>query len=226
MVTRYGPRVTVARLTVRSSPTGNVPRRKTLSRQKTICYTVGPAVWIFLATTRTFMKDMTLSQQGRGAALHVWINERHGRGMLCVNWPWMLLLTAPMDTIILQSCSPASTTPLLQKSKHQFPTTATSLIKASYSSKHITVITFLSLKFVITLCWAKLTRLVMTICTWDLGEPVWTRGRRQRLCKKQGKVRFKMKLYWIINWSIMYHQVSYSNCSTHLICTCIPLLVS
>ena len=33
-VTRYGPRVTVARVTVRSSPTGNVPPRKTLSRQK------------------------------------------------------------------------------------------------------------------------------------------------------------------------------------------------
>jgi len=138
----------------------------------------------------------------------------------------MLLLTAPMDTINLQSCSPASPTPLLQKSKHQFPTTATSLIKASYSLKHITMTTFLSLKFVITLCWAKVTRLAMTICTWDLWELVWTRGRRQRWCKRQGKLRFEMKLYWIINWSIMHHQVSDSNCSTHLICNCIPLLVS
>lgn len=72
----------------------------------------------------------------------------------------------------------------MQKSKHQFPTTATSLIKASYSSKHITVTTFLSLQFIITPCWAKLTRLAMTTCTWDLWEPVWTRGRRQRLCKR------------------------------------------
>jgi len=53
-------------------------------------------VRVFPATTRTFTKDMALSEQGRGAAWHVWINERHGRGtawsrhghgMLCVNRP-------------------------------------------------------------------------------------------------------------------------------------------
>ena len=51
--------------------------------QKTICYTVGLAVRIFPATMRTFTKDMALTEQGRGAAWHVWINARHGRGMLC-----------------------------------------------------------------------------------------------------------------------------------------------
>jgi hypothetical protein len=45
---------------------------------------------------RTFAKDTARSEQGRSAAWHVWINERHGRGkawerhgrgMLCVNPP-------------------------------------------------------------------------------------------------------------------------------------------
>jgi hypothetical protein len=54
------------------------------------------AVRVFPATTRTFTKDKALSEQGRGAAWHVWINarhgrgtawERHGHGMLCVNRP-------------------------------------------------------------------------------------------------------------------------------------------
>jgi len=57
------------------------------------CWTT---VRVFPATTRTFTKDTALSEQGRGAAWHVWINERHGRGtawaqhgrgMLCVNRP-------------------------------------------------------------------------------------------------------------------------------------------
>jgi hypothetical protein len=43
-----------------------------------------------------------------------------------------LLLRAPMNTIILQSCSSTSTTPLLQKRKHQFPTTVTSLVEAHH----------------------------------------------------------------------------------------------
>ena len=42
--------------------------------------TVGLAVRIFPATMRTFTKDKALSEQGRGAAWHVWINARHGRG--------------------------------------------------------------------------------------------------------------------------------------------------
>ena len=46
----------------------------------TICYAVGLAVRIFPATMRTFTKDTALSEQGRGAAWHVWINARHGRG--------------------------------------------------------------------------------------------------------------------------------------------------
>jgi len=54
----------------------------------------GLAVRIFPATMRTFTKDTALSEQGRGAAGHVLINarhgrgkawERHGNGMLCVN---------------------------------------------------------------------------------------------------------------------------------------------
>ena len=49
--------------------------------------TVGLAVRIFTATMRTFAKDTALSEQGRGAAWHVWINARHRRGMLCVNRP-------------------------------------------------------------------------------------------------------------------------------------------
>ena len=40
----------------------------------------GLAVRIFPATMRTFTKDTALSEQDRGAAWHVWINERHGRG--------------------------------------------------------------------------------------------------------------------------------------------------
>ena len=40
----------------------------------------GLAVQIFPATMRTFTKDTSLSEQGRGAAWHVWINARHGRG--------------------------------------------------------------------------------------------------------------------------------------------------
>ena len=41
---------------------------------------VGLAVRIFPATTRTSTKDTALSEEGRGAAWHVWINARHGRG--------------------------------------------------------------------------------------------------------------------------------------------------
>jgi len=48
--------------------------------KKTICSTVGLAVRIFPATTRTFTKDTALSEQGRGAAWHVWINALPGRG--------------------------------------------------------------------------------------------------------------------------------------------------
>ena len=54
-------------------------------KKKTICYTVGLAVRIFPATMRTFTKDTALSEQGRGAAWHVWINARHGRGTA---WVW------------------------------------------------------------------------------------------------------------------------------------------
>ena len=55
---------------------------------------VGLAVWIFSGTTRTLTKDTALSEQGRGAAWHAWINDtawqgngigtaraRHGHGM-------------------------------------------------------------------------------------------------------------------------------------------------
>ena len=35
---------------------------------------------IFPATMRTFTKDTALSELGRGAAWHVWINARHGSG--------------------------------------------------------------------------------------------------------------------------------------------------
>jgi hypothetical protein len=38
------------------------------------------AVPVFPATMRTVTKDTALSEQGRGAAWHVWINARHGRG--------------------------------------------------------------------------------------------------------------------------------------------------
>ena len=49
-------------------------------QKKTICYTVGLAVRTFPAIMRTFTKDTALSKQGSGAAWHVWINARHGRG--------------------------------------------------------------------------------------------------------------------------------------------------
>jgi len=48
---------------------------------------VGLAVRIFPATTRTFTKDMALSEHGRGAAWHVWINgtawQGNGMGTAC-----------------------------------------------------------------------------------------------------------------------------------------------
>jgi hypothetical protein len=54
--------------------------------KKTICWTVGLAVRIFPATTRTFTKDTAMSERGRCAAWHVWINGTawQGNGMLCV----------------------------------------------------------------------------------------------------------------------------------------------
>ena len=55
-------------------------------QKKTICYSVELAVRIFPATMRTFTKDTALSEQGRGAAWHVWINARHGRGTACYVW--------------------------------------------------------------------------------------------------------------------------------------------
>ena len=54
-------------------------------QKKTTCYTVGLAVRIFPATMRIFTKDTALSEQGRGAAWHVWINTRHGKG---TGWAW------------------------------------------------------------------------------------------------------------------------------------------
>jgi hypothetical protein len=39
-----------------------------------ICETVGLSVRLFLATMRTFTKDTALSENGRGAAWHVWIS--------------------------------------------------------------------------------------------------------------------------------------------------------
>ena len=54
--------------------------------KKTICYTDALAVRIFPATMRTFTKDTALSEQGRGAEWHVWINTRHGRGTACYVW--------------------------------------------------------------------------------------------------------------------------------------------
>ena len=55
--------------------------------KKTLCSSVGEAVRIFPATMRTSTKDTALSEQGRGAAWQLWINARHGHGMLCVNRP-------------------------------------------------------------------------------------------------------------------------------------------
>ena len=47
----------------------------------------GLAVWIFLATMRTFTKDAALSEQGMGAAWQGNGMARHGNSMLCVNRP-------------------------------------------------------------------------------------------------------------------------------------------
>ena len=44
------------------------------------------AVRIFPAAMRTFTKDTALWEQGRGAAWHVRINARHGRGTACYVW--------------------------------------------------------------------------------------------------------------------------------------------
>jgi len=59
-------------------------------QKKTICETVGLAVRILPATMRTFTKDTALSEHGRGAAWHVWINglawQGNGRGTVCYMW--------------------------------------------------------------------------------------------------------------------------------------------
>jgi hypothetical protein len=54
----------------RSIPTAVKSGNSTLQK-KTICLTVGLAVRIFPATTRTFTKDTALSEQGRVAAWHM-----------------------------------------------------------------------------------------------------------------------------------------------------------
>jgi hypothetical protein len=47
---------------------------KVVIRSIPIFCTVGLTVQIFLATARTFTKDTALSENGRGAAWHVWIS--------------------------------------------------------------------------------------------------------------------------------------------------------
>jgi hypothetical protein len=64
----------------RSIPTTVKSGSSTLQK-KTICYTVGPAVRIFPAITRTFTKDTALSEQSRGAAWH-----GNGMGTACYVW--------------------------------------------------------------------------------------------------------------------------------------------
>ena len=65
-------------------------------QKKTICYNVGLAVRIFPATMRTFTKDTAHSEQGRGAAWHVWgmAGERHGSNMGAVCYVWIGLNTS------------------------------------------------------------------------------------------------------------------------------------
>jgi hypothetical protein len=53
-------------------------------RSISIRYTVGLAVRIFPATTRTFTKDTTLSENGRDAAWHVWVSLKSSVGYVCV----------------------------------------------------------------------------------------------------------------------------------------------
>jgi hypothetical protein len=66
------------------------------NKKKTICYNVGLAVRIFPATMRTFTKDTAHSEQGRGAAWHVWgmAGERHGSNMGAVCYVWIGLNTS------------------------------------------------------------------------------------------------------------------------------------
>ena len=64
----------------RSMPTSVKSGSSTLQK-KTICYTVGLAVRIFPATTRTITKDNALSEHGRGAA---W--QGNGMGTACYVW--------------------------------------------------------------------------------------------------------------------------------------------
>jgi hypothetical protein len=61
---------------------------KVVIRSTAIRETVGLAFRIFPASTRTFTEDTALSENGRGAARHVWINaERHGHGLGSA-WAW------------------------------------------------------------------------------------------------------------------------------------------
>jgi len=55
--------------------------------RKRIRETVGVAVRIFPATTRTFTKNTALSKHGRGTARHGrgTAGTRYGHGMVCVN---------------------------------------------------------------------------------------------------------------------------------------------
>jgi hypothetical protein len=64
-----------------------------IGRLQTACGRPG-RVRLLPATTRIFTKDTAQSENGRGAAWHVWINAarhgwinaaRHGHGMTCVN---------------------------------------------------------------------------------------------------------------------------------------------
>jgi len=57
--------------------------------KKTVSFTVGLAVRTFPAIMRTFTKDTALSEQGRGAIWHVWINARHGNGMGAACYVWI-----------------------------------------------------------------------------------------------------------------------------------------
>jgi hypothetical protein len=73
-------RVRILPATVRSST-------KVVIRSITIRYTAELAVRIFPATVRTFTNDTALSQNGRGAAWHDWINAaRHGMGAAWLVW--------------------------------------------------------------------------------------------------------------------------------------------
>jgi hypothetical protein len=102
----YQSQMQVASVKLNTVCMGEEKGGRSTIQKKTICYTVGLAIRIFCAIMRTFTKDAALSEQGRGAAWHVWINARHGRGTAC--YVWIGLYSPDVAPCVFQAFGPLS----------------------------------------------------------------------------------------------------------------------